>query len=158
MKLRGSGRRLQVIVRAPRYVRLMWNLLRDERLDRRHKGALLAALGYNVSPIDLVPGVIPVLGQIDDLAVLLFAIRAVLHRVDAAVAEEHLRKTNLTWHQIDDDLTATLQVPGQLLLLGARWARQTGRAVWHGGQGALRRLRQRHGANHESAPDSFDRS
>lgn len=122
--------RLRILIRLPRYSRLAWNLFHDARVTRRDKALLLAAAGYNVSPIDLVPGVIPVAGQIDDLVVLLFTLRWVLRRLDATAAEEHLQRAGLSWEQLDADLVALFQIPGQLVLEAARWAGRAGRAVW----------------------------
>jgi len=109
---------------------------------RRHKALLLAALGYNLSPVDLVPGVIPVAGQIDDLAVLLFTIRWVLHRLDTTVAEGHLQRAGLSWRQVDEDLRTLLQMPGQLALQTVRWVGRAGYAVWRGSRSAWRTLRE----------------
>lgn len=125
-----SRTRLRVVTRLPRYARLAWNLLHDERVTRQQKGLLLAAIGYNVSPIDLLPGVIPIAGQIDDLAVLLFTIRRVLYHLDTATAEEHLQRAGLSWQQLDDDLRTLSQIPGLLALHALRWAGRAGRAVW----------------------------
>jgi uncharacterized membrane protein YkvA (DUF1232 family) len=45
---------------------LVRRLLRDRRVPRRSKLLLGALAGYLVLPIDLVPDVIPVAGQLDD--------------------------------------------------------------------------------------------
>lgn len=45
---------------------LGWNLLRDPRTPVTARLAIVLALLYVLSPIDLVPDVIPVLGWIDD--------------------------------------------------------------------------------------------
>jgi uncharacterized membrane protein YkvA (DUF1232 family) len=45
---------------------LTWALLRDPRTPRGAKLAAIAAVLYILSPIDLVPDTIPVLGWLDD--------------------------------------------------------------------------------------------
>ncbi len=45
---------------------LAWNLLRDPRTPVTARLATVLALLYVLSPIDLVPDMIPVLGWIDD--------------------------------------------------------------------------------------------
>src|SRR5699024_10174289 len=59
------------IKRMPAYLRLSWRLARDPLLSRARRAAVVGAAGYLASPIDLVPGVIPVAGQLDDIAVAL---------------------------------------------------------------------------------------
>src|SRR5690349_17212892 len=61
--------------RLPRYARLAGGLLRDARVPATSKAIIAAGGLYVVSPIDLVPGVIPVAGQLDDLLILLVALR-----------------------------------------------------------------------------------
>ena len=52
------------------------------------KGVIIGALGYFISPIDLIPDAIPVLGFTDDLPVLAAAIVAVsIHITDDVKAE-----------------------------------------------------------------------
>jgi uncharacterized membrane protein YkvA (DUF1232 family) len=63
----------------PDCVVLFKRLLRDPRVPRRAKVAVLLLIPYLVSPIDLVPDFIPVLGQLDD-AILVAAIVAYVTR------------------------------------------------------------------------------
>ena len=51
---------------------------RAERLSRSRQAALVAGAVYLVSPIDLVPGFIPVAGQLDDAVAVLLALRLAL--------------------------------------------------------------------------------
>ena len=83
---------IDIAKRLPAYLRLGTRLMRDERIPKRHKATLTAALGYTISPIDLIPGIIPLLGQLDDLLVLLSALRFTLNHIDPALAEEHSRE------------------------------------------------------------------
>ena len=64
--------------RIPRYVFLGTNLVRDDRVPARVKATIAVGGVYVVSPIDLVPGIIPVAGQLDDLVVLLLALRTAI--------------------------------------------------------------------------------
>src|SRR5574341_265892 len=104
--------------RLPAYAGLAWRVIRDRRIRRRHKVVLMAGAGYVLSPIDLIPGFIPVLGQLDDAAVLLLSLRATLRLAPAAVAAEHLTATGLSWAQIDDDLSR-LAAGGKMLTVAA---------------------------------------
>lgn len=100
--------------RLPAYTRLAWALVRDRRLRRTHRALVLGGVAYLLSPIDLIPGIIPVLGQIDDLAVTLLSLRTVLRRLPQPLADEHLVSTGLSLQVIDEDLR-TLTRSGTLL-------------------------------------------
>ena len=52
-------------------------LLRDPRVAWRHKLMLALLAAYLASPIDLVPDVIPVAGQLDDAILVWLALRAI---------------------------------------------------------------------------------
>ena len=47
------------------------------------------AAAYVVSPIDLIPDVIPVIGWADDLLIVMFALDSVLERAGAEIVNEH---------------------------------------------------------------------
>jgi uncharacterized membrane protein YkvA (DUF1232 family) len=53
-------------------------LVLDPRVPTENKGALLAVLIYVMSPIDLIPDVIPVSGWVDDLVVLVIGLNKFL--------------------------------------------------------------------------------
>ena len=76
--------------RQVRELKLMRRLLLDERVPLWQKAIPVAAAVYLVSPLDLIPDVIPVVGQLDDLAVLLGSMRLFRSLVPAALIEEHL--------------------------------------------------------------------
>lgn len=100
--------------RLPSYSRLAWALVRDGRLPLRHRALVLGGVAYLLSPIDLIPGIIPLLGQMDDLAVTLLSLRAVLRRIPPDIAAGHLNATGLSREVIDEDLR-TLNTTGRLL-------------------------------------------
>lgn len=70
-------------------IALVWKLMRDERISRRLKAIPVLAVLYILSPIDLIPGFIPILGQMDDLGILLWAISAFLKRVPEDVLADY---------------------------------------------------------------------
>jgi len=124
-----------VVRRLPAYSKLAWRLVRDRRLTRGQRALVLGGVAYLVSPIDLIPGFIPLLGQMDDIAVTLWALRAALRRLPPDIAGEHLKATGLTEAQLDDDL-ARLGRSGRLIALaGARLG-------WRGVVGAGRIVAQ----------------
>ncbi len=120
--------------RMPAYLRLAWRLARDPLLSRARRAAVVGAAGYLASPIDLVPGVIPVLGQLDDLAVALAMIRLALSGLSPERRRFHLEAVGLT----DADLSADLRTIGAATVWILRaGARTTARVVTVGGRAAI---------------------
>ncbi len=58
-----------------RTVRVSWRLLRDPSVPVWPKLIPLAAVGYVILPVDLIPDLAPLVGQADDVAVVLLALR-----------------------------------------------------------------------------------
>ena len=108
------------VARLPRYLRLGRALLGDPALPRRRKALLGLGLAYAVSPIDLVPGIIPVLGQLDDLAVLLLGLRRALEGCAPEAARAHLEQAGLSGSALDRDLANVRAAAGWLVGGGAR--------------------------------------
>ena len=79
-------------------------LLADPGLSKPRKIALVAGLAYLASPIDLVPGIIPVAGQLDDLAAVLVAVRTALGGLPADKANAHLAKAGLSATALTADI------------------------------------------------------
>ena len=94
----------EALGRVPRYLALARALLRDPSIPRWRKAALAAGIAYLASPIDLVPGLIPVAGQLDDLAAALLGLRTALRGSTPAAAAAHLRAAGLEDGDIARDL------------------------------------------------------
>lgn len=65
----------------------MWRLRRDPGVPRRAKVALVLAGVWVVSPIDLIPEFLPVIGPLDDVVVVALALRYAARRTPRAVLE-----------------------------------------------------------------------
>src|SRR5579862_4809294 len=118
-----------VVTRVPAYLKLGWGLARSSEIAYRDKLGLIGGVLYSLSPIDLVPGIIPVLGQLDDLAILLRGIRSTLRRAPQAVAERCLQECGLTEAQLDRDLQSLGKVAREFSKAAARGAWRGSRAV-----------------------------
>ena len=99
-----------LVRRLPAYGRLAWALARDPKLSRVRRAAVLAAAGYVVSPIDLVPGIIPVVGQLDDLAIALAAIRFALHGLKPEARAQRLAAAGLSAADVEADVRTTRRI------------------------------------------------
>ena len=86
---RGNAREVARFV--PDCVVLVRRLLGDPRVPRRHKLLLGLVVGYLALPFDLVPDFIPVAGHLDDVLVVMFALRAVLRASGSDLLREHWR-------------------------------------------------------------------
>jgi len=72
-------------------IRLAWRLLRDSRVPEWVKMIPFAGLLYFLLPIDLIPELaLPGLGEIDDIAILLLALKMFVELSPAPVVREHL--------------------------------------------------------------------
>jgi hypothetical protein len=76
-----EGRTKELVSFVPCCVILLQGLRRHRQLSRGGRMALGAALAYMLSPIQLIPNVIPVLGQADDVVVFALAMRCACRSV-----------------------------------------------------------------------------
>ncbi len=86
---------LQVFKRLAQYSRLVLGLYRSPGISKAQKALLFIAIGYTVSPVDLIPGFIPVAGQLDDMLVALGIISAVISSLPEDVSQPLLQQAGL---------------------------------------------------------------
>ena len=139
----------ETLGRLPRYLSLARALASDPALPRWRKAALGAGVVYLASPIDLVPGVIPVAGQLDDLAAVLLALRVALRGCSPEAAAAHLAAAGLDDADIGRDLAIVrgaarwiaAGVARTSARLGAATIRTAAKATRIGTTGAVRATR-----------------
>jgi uncharacterized membrane protein YkvA (DUF1232 family) len=73
----------------PDVVRLVRRLAADGSLPRGVRIRLWLLLAYLLSPVDLVPDFVPVLGYADDVVVVAWALRSVVCRAGAEALDRH---------------------------------------------------------------------
>jgi uncharacterized membrane protein YkvA (DUF1232 family) len=81
--------------RVPTYSRLIWALAMDSRVPASRKAILVGAAGYVLLGRDLIPDDIPVLGGIDDLAVVVLAVEMFLDGVPEDILEEKIEELEI---------------------------------------------------------------
>jgi uncharacterized membrane protein YkvA (DUF1232 family) len=101
-----------LVWRLPLYARLVWGLARDSRTPLALKALLVAALTYLVMPVDLIPDAIPLIGQADDLTVLLLVLDLFIANVPADVRLEHALRARDGTSQLDSDLAKLRELLG----------------------------------------------
>jgi uncharacterized membrane protein YkvA (DUF1232 family) len=87
-----AGRRTDAVALArfvPDCVVLFRRLLADDRVPRSRKLLLVPLLLYLVTPLDLVPDFIPVVGALDDAIVVALAFRVVLRGAGPGLVRDH---------------------------------------------------------------------
>ena len=80
---------------------LLYYTLESDKVSIKDKAIIIGALGYLISPLDVVPDAIPIAGLGDDLAVLIY----VLHKVWGDVSEEVKNKARAKlsmWFDTDE--------------------------------------------------------
>jgi uncharacterized membrane protein YkvA (DUF1232 family) len=73
----------------PDCIVLLRRLLADGRVPQRRKLILLALVAYLLTPVDLIPDFVPVVGQLDDAIIAAFALRYVLRSQGPELLREH---------------------------------------------------------------------
>jgi len=73
----------------PDTVRLVRGLCRDDAIPRRTRWLVFVLLAYLVSPIDIIPDFVPVIGFADDVVITSLVLRHVIRRSGSAALERH---------------------------------------------------------------------
>ena len=102
----------RLVIRLPTYARIVWGLMRDPRVPIPLKGLLVAALAYVFSPIDMIPDALPIIGQADDLTVLLLVLDLFIRNAPAEVRDEHMRRARDGSSDLDRDLARLRELLG----------------------------------------------
>lgn len=89
----------------PDCIVLVRRLLADERVPRTDKLLLAALVAYLVMPLDLVPDVIPVAGQLDDVLLVVLVLRRLARTAGPELLREH-------WPGPEASLRVLLRVAG----------------------------------------------
>lgn len=77
------------VLAVPDFFVTIVRLARDERVPTGAKLVAGATIAYFLSPVDLIPDILPVIGQVDDLALALFALDKIAKSVPPEVLQEH---------------------------------------------------------------------
>ena len=83
------GEVIEYLLILPDFIALLVRLARDTRIDTAQKVMIGGIILYVVSPIDILPDFIPVLGMIDDLLLVVYGINTILNEIDPEIVKEH---------------------------------------------------------------------
>ncbi len=101
------ARAKEVLVDVPRHGKLAYCLLRDPRVPAAPKAAVLGALALIISPIDF-PAWVPVLGELDMLALGVLAVKTFIEACPEEVRREHEQALEAGESVFDRDLRDTV--------------------------------------------------
>ncbi len=80
---------------------ILYYTLQSEKISVKDKAIIIGALGYLISPLDVIPDAIPIAGLGDDLAVLVYVLNKVWGNVSEDVKEKAKAKLN-KWFDEDE--------------------------------------------------------
>ncbi len=130
-----KDRASELMRRVPAYLRLALGLAKDPALSKARRAAIIGAAGYLVSPVDLVPGIIPVLGQLDDIAIAIAAVKFALAGLSPERRRAHLEAVGLGDDLIVEDLKTLGVLSAWVVRAGGRTTAKVARA---GGRAAVK--------------------
>ena len=67
---------------------ILYYTLQSDKVSKTDKASIIGALGYMISPLDVIPDAIPIAGLTDDLAVLLYVLKKVWTDIDPAIMDQ----------------------------------------------------------------------
>jgi len=80
---------ISYIAELPRFVQMLWGLVTDRRVAMLDKVLVAGAIAYILMPLDLVPDFVPFLGEVDDVYLLVLALRRLIENAGRAVLLSH---------------------------------------------------------------------
>ena len=101
---RREGMRYLVMI-LPNLAKLLVRLAKDPRVPLRPKVFAAAAAAYTISPIELVPDFIPIVGRIDDIVIIALVLDHLIQESGVSVLREH-------WDGPDEVLSVMVDVVG----------------------------------------------
>jgi uncharacterized membrane protein YkvA (DUF1232 family) len=84
-----KGRMKGFIMFLPNMLKLLGNLLSDNRVPLAEKALFAAAIVYVIVPLDFIPDVFPFIGQVDDVYLVALTLLRLLNRTDEKVVREN---------------------------------------------------------------------
>lgn len=88
-KIQAKSRMKNLLMFFPNMVKLCGKLLTDKRVSTADKALFAGAIVYAIMPFDLIPDMIPFVGQMDDAYLIALALLRLLNHTDESVVREH---------------------------------------------------------------------
>ena len=83
---------------------LALRLMKDKRVAKRDKALIAFTFGYPLVPMDIIPSKVPVLGKMDDLAILFFGTNYILNKIPVPILVKHWQGDLETLKMVKDNI------------------------------------------------------
>src|SRR3954470_1529424 len=90
-RLEGKRRMKNLLMFLPNLIALCGRLMLDKRVPVAEKALFAGAVIYALMPFDLIPDMIPFVGQVDDSYLISLTLLRLMSRTNADVVREHWR-------------------------------------------------------------------
>ncbi|MCI0903899.1 MAG: DUF1232 domain-containing protein [Chloroflexi bacterium] len=93
----------RLLPKAIKFLRLVWRLTFDKRVSIFLRAVVPLAILYALSPFDLIPDRVPILGRFDDLFILGLALLILVKGAPPAIVDEHMGRVPASNRPEDKD-------------------------------------------------------
>lgn len=90
---------------------LAFRLLKDKRVAKKDKAIIALTLGYPLFPLDILPDKLPILGALDDFALITFGVNHIMKRIPIPILVENWQGDLKTLKQIQDTMGMVVNLP-----------------------------------------------
>ena len=73
----------------PNFLRLLYGLITDSRVNSVDKIVVAGAIAYILLPVDIIPDFVPFLGEVDDVFLLILALQRLISNEGRAVVQAY---------------------------------------------------------------------
>jgi uncharacterized membrane protein YkvA (DUF1232 family) len=80
---------MRTITELPNFLRLLYGLITDKRVNAVDKLVVAGAIAYILLPVDIIPDFIPFLGEVDDVFLLIMALQRLIANAGRAVVQAY---------------------------------------------------------------------
>jgi len=99
---------LEFVGLIPAFIKLMYHLVKDPRVSTADKAILGAAIAYVFSPLDLIPDIVPFLGQIDDAYIVAIALQRLLNSAGPDIIKKYWEGSMEVFNTLQNAVEAAL--------------------------------------------------
>lgn len=84
-------------------VLLLYYTLQKDNVPVKAKAIIIGALGYFITPFDIIPDLLPIVGYTDDFGALMMALATVSMYIDDEVKQKSRNKLSQWFERVSDD-------------------------------------------------------